>query len=137
MMKRKVQTLPKLTHNQMLVLNILKNEKGPLTAYAILDRLREEGFRAPLQVYRALERLIQLKSIHRLESVNAFMACSYPENCQHELTIFTICVKCGKVNEVQEQAIMHGVHKMTQDTGFQAHRSTLEVQGTCKECTIK
>ncbi|ENN91291.1 Fur family transcriptional regulator [Bartonella bovis] len=129
--------LPKLTHNQMLVLNILKNEQGPLTAYAILDRLREEGFRAPLQVYRALERLIQLKSIHRLESVNAFMACSYPEHCQHELTIFTICVKCGKVNEVQEQAIMHSVQKMTQDSGFQAHKSTVEVRGTCKECAIK
>ncbi|WP_317993645.1 Fur family transcriptional regulator [Bartonella gliris] len=127
----------KLTRNQMLVLNILKNEQGPLSAYAILDRLREEGLRAPLQVYRALERLVQLKRIHRLESVNAFMACSYPENCQHELTTFTICDDCGKVNEIQDQAIAHGIKQMTQVIGFQAHRSTVEVRGVCKKCAIK
>ncbi|KEG20347.1 hypothetical protein H710_00424 [Bartonella bacilliformis Ver097] len=48
----------KLTHNQMLVFNLLQTEKAPLSAYEILDRLREKGLRAPLQVYRALEQLI-------------------------------------------------------------------------------
>ncbi|MCZ2204473.1 Fur family transcriptional regulator [Bartonella sp. A05] len=127
----------KLTRNQILVLNILKNEQGPLSAYAILDRLREEGFRAPLQVYRALERLIQLKCVHRLESVNAFMACSYPQNCQHELTTFIICDSCGKVNEIQGQKIVHSVKQITQEFGFQAHRITVEVRGICKKCIIK
>ncbi|MGF7158205.1 Fur family transcriptional regulator [Bartonella heixiaziensis] len=127
----------KLTRNQTLVLNILKNEQGPLSAYAILDRLREEGLRAPLQVYRALEKLVQLKCIHRLESVNAFMACSYPENCQHELTTFTICDDCGKVNEIQDQAIVHDIKQIAQVIGFQAHRSTIEVRGICKKCARK
>lgn len=127
----------KLTRNQTLVLNILKNEQGPLSAYAILDRLREEGFRAPLQVYRALEKLIQLKCVHRLESVNAFMACSHPKNCQHELTTFIICDSCGKVNEIQGQAIAHDVKQITQEFGFRAHKSTVEIRGICKNCVIK
>src|SRR5690606_26549261 len=46
-----------LTKNQALVLNALSRAEGPLSAYTILDRLRDDGFRAPLQVYRALEKL--------------------------------------------------------------------------------
>ncbi|WP_455476785.1 Fur family transcriptional regulator [Bartonella sp. B41] len=126
---------PKLTHNQILVLNTLKNAKRPLSAYEILDRLREKGFRAPLQVYRALEKLVKLKCIHRLESVNAFMACLHPENCQHELTIFTICDNCGKVNEIQNQIIVYSVQQMVQEFDFQAHKSTVEIRGICEKCT--
>ncbi|ABM44481.1 hypothetical protein H704_00979 [Bartonella bacilliformis Peru38] len=124
----------KLTHNQMLVFNLLKTEKAPLSAYEILDRLHEKGLKAPLQVYRALKKLIQLKCVHRLESVNAFMVCSYPENCQHELTTFTICDNCSKVNEIQEQTIAHNIKQLTQNIGFQAHKSTVEIRGICQKC---
>ncbi|WP_455476390.1 Fur family transcriptional regulator [Bartonella sp. B17] len=127
----------KFTRNQILVLNTLKNAQGPLSAYAILDRLREEGFRAPPQVYRALERLVKLRYIHRLESVNAFMACVHPENCQNEFITFTICDKCGRVSEMQNQAIAYSVKRMVQAADFQAQRSTVEIRGICKECTIK
>ncbi|ALE02914.1 Fur family transcriptional regulator [Bartonella ancashensis] len=125
----------KLTHNQILVLDTLKSEKGPLSAYTILDRLREKGLRAPLQVYRALEALIQLQYIHRLETVNAFMACSYPENCQHALTTFTICNNCGEVTEIQEHTIACDIKQLTQQIGFLAHRSTVEIRGICGKCT--
>ncbi|MCB1460156.1 MAG: transcriptional repressor, partial [Nitratireductor sp.] len=67
-----------LTRNQLLVLNALVAAGGPLSAYGILDQLREEGFRAPLQVYRALEKLVDQGKVHRLESLNAFVACSHP-----------------------------------------------------------
>ncbi len=121
----------------MLVLNTLKDAKGPLSAYAILDHLREEGFRAPLQVYRALEKLVQLKRIHRLESVNAFMACLHPENCQHELTTFIICENCGEVNEIQNQNIVSSLKQMVQAVNFQAHKSILEIRGFCKKCAAE
>ncbi|MET3560614.1 Fur family zinc uptake transcriptional regulator [Bartonella japonica] len=127
----------KLTRNQTLVLNTLKNAKGPLSAYAILDHLREEGFRAPLQVYRALEKLVQLKCIHRLESANAFMVCLHPENCQHELTIFMICENCGKVNEIQNKALVSSLQQMVQEVDFQAQRSIIEVRGICKNCATE
>lgn len=44
-----------LTRNQTLVFDVLSKADGPLSAYTILDQLRDDGFRAPLQVYRALE----------------------------------------------------------------------------------
>ena len=39
-----------LTKNQSLVLDALNHADGPLSAYTILDKLRDHGFRAPLQV---------------------------------------------------------------------------------------
>ena len=49
-------THPQLTNNEFLVMETLSNSNGALSAYTILDQLRESGFRAPLQVYRALEK---------------------------------------------------------------------------------
>ena len=48
-----------LTRNQELVLGTLAHSDAPLSAYDILDRLRDDGLRAPLQVYRALEKLTE------------------------------------------------------------------------------
>ena len=44
-----------LTKNQALVLERLEAANSPLSAYELLDQLREEGIKAPLQIYRALE----------------------------------------------------------------------------------
>ena len=49
---------PALTKNQELVLGALEKAEGPLSAYTILDALRDDGLRAPLQVYRALDKLL-------------------------------------------------------------------------------
>ena len=45
-------TTPMLTKNQTLVFDVLTKAEAPLSAYTILDKLRDQGFRAPLQVYR-------------------------------------------------------------------------------------
>ncbi|HSM41507.1 MAG TPA: transcriptional repressor, partial [Afifellaceae bacterium] len=62
-----------------MVFDTLLAADGPLSAYDILDRLRDKGFRAPLQVYRALDKLLALGLVHRLESLNAFIACAHPD----------------------------------------------------------
>ena len=96
-----------LTRNQALVFDALSASEAPLSAYTILDKLRGDGFRAPLQVYRALEKLQDLGLVHRLESINAFVACAHPDQdcCSHGLTAFTICESCGKVTEFHDHMI--------------------------------
>ncbi|MHC5305645.1 Fur family transcriptional regulator [Bartonella sp. LJL80] len=127
----------KLTRNQGLVLSILENEKAPLSAYTILDRLRSEGFRAPLQVYRALEKLIEAKRVHRLESVNAFMACTHPDHCDHGLTAFAICDVCGEATEIESHALAHNIDKIADGIGFTPRQSMIEIRGTCARCANK
>ena len=50
-----------LTKNQKIVFNLLQNSGEPLKAYAILENLKREGLKSPLQVYRALDKLVELE----------------------------------------------------------------------------
>ena len=59
-MNQKLKPKHKLTKNQTLVLKILEKANTPLSAYSLLDKLREHGFKAPPQVYRALDKLMEL-----------------------------------------------------------------------------
>ena len=49
-----------LSKNQQMVLSIIEKAKGPLKAYSILYNVQKKGIKAPLQVYRALEKLIKI-----------------------------------------------------------------------------
>ena len=45
---------PKLSRNQSDILSCLRKAKEPMSAYAILDRVRYRGMSHPPTVYRAL-----------------------------------------------------------------------------------
>ena len=49
-----------LSKNQQLVLEIIEKAKDPLKAYSILFNVQKKGIKAPLQVYRALDKLIEI-----------------------------------------------------------------------------
>ena len=123
-----------LTRNQTLVLGVLTKSGAPLSAYDILDRLRAEGIKAPLQVYRALEVLIDRGITHRLESLNAFVACA-DINCQHnKMTGFVICEKCGKADEFLDNSLHNRIKKIAGAQGFQPVHSVVEIIGVCAKC---
>ncbi|KZM50359.1 Fur family transcriptional regulator [Labrenzia sp. OB1] len=123
-----------LTKNQALVYGSLSDAGGPLTAYAILDLLRENGFRAPLQVYRALDKLVEFGMVHRLESLNAFVACSHKGCAGHGSAAFAICEKCGDVREFTPDDVVRLLKDWTESQGFALARTTIELRGTCKSC---
>jgi len=116
------------------VLNLLLQEKKSLSAYTILDRLRPQGFRAPLQVYRALDKLIKRGFVHRLASMNAFIACSHPWGEDHTLVAFAICKTCGSITEFDDEAVINNIKKRMQAILFRPQSITLEIQGMCILC---
>ncbi len=125
---------PELTKNQSLVFGSLSDAGGPLTAYAILDLLRDNGFRAPLQVYRALDKLVEYGMVHRLESLNAFVACSHDGCNAHGTAAFAICEKCGDVSEFKPDDAIRLLTSWTAKQGFSLSRTTIELRGTCRSC---
>ncbi|WP_420360884.1 Fur family transcriptional regulator [Agrobacterium rubi] len=127
---------PKLTKNQSLVLSVLQSSDQPLSAYTILDRLRDDGLKAPLQVYRALEKLLEAGRIHRLESMNAFVVCCHSRHGQvpPRITAFEICESCGKVNEFHDAVTEHALTRHTRGNGFKIRSATIEVHGICGDC---
>jgi Fur family zinc uptake transcriptional regulator len=125
-----------LTRNQDLVLQTLHHADAPLSAYDILDRLRDAGLRAPLQVYRALEKLIEQGLAHRLESLNAFVCCADAEGHGHQsgTTAFAICADCGRVDEFADEVVSQRLKDWAQAHGFRATRTTIELRGSCGAC---
>jgi Fur family zinc uptake transcriptional regulator len=130
--------LPELTRNQALVYEALSQAESPLSAYTILDRLRDRGLRAPLQVYRALDKLLDLGLVHRLESINAFVACSDP-GCEtpHDTIAFAICENCGNVIEFADDAIAHRLTAWAAAEGFALSKTTIELRGFCQSCRTR
>jgi Fur family zinc uptake transcriptional regulator len=123
-----------LTKNQKKVLERLESAPGPLSAYTILDQLREQGFRAPLQVYRALEGLIGAGYVHRLESMNAFVACCEPHDHAHGMIAFAICDQCGQVSEFSDHDVGHRLDDWIRASGFVPKKAVIEFRGTCGKC---
>lgn len=125
----------KLTRNQALVFHALADADKPLGAYDLLDALRGEGLRSPLQVYRALDKLMVFGLVHRLESLNAFIACTHGgEEDVHESTAFTICARCGRVSEVNDPGLTRRLTQLAAEAGFLLEKSIIELRGTCAAC---
>ena len=123
-----------LTKNQRIVLNLLQDSGEPLKAYFILDSLKKEGLNSPLQVYRALDKLVELGKIHKVESLNSFIICNN-SNCAGN-TAFTICERCGKVKEIKNNNLTEGVNELVRENKLNITRYNLEFYVVCKSCKI-
>jgi len=125
-----------LTRNQALVLDRLSHAKGPMSAYDILGKLGDEGIRAPLQVYRALDKLLEKGLAHRLESLNAFVACAEPHCHRAGIIAFAICETCGQVSEFSDFVVRQRLEGWSDTNGFRASNTTIEIRGKCARCAI-
>jgi Fur family zinc uptake transcriptional regulator len=121
-----------LTKNQKIVLNLLQSSGEPLKAYSILDSLKKEGLKSPLQIYRALDKLVELGRIHKIESKNSFIVCSN-SNCASN-TIFTICERCDRVKELKNNNLTAGMSELIKKNGQSITRYNLEFFVLCKSC---
>ncbi len=124
----------KLTKNQTLVLSVLEESSIPLSAYTILERLGEHGLRAPPQVYRALDKLLDLGLAHKLASMNSFLACQHTQCGSHQVTSFAICDGCDQVSEIINTEFERHLNSLANDVGLRPTRSTIEIHGLCDQC---
>jgi Fur family transcriptional regulator, zinc uptake regulator len=123
-----------LTRNQTLVLERLSKTDQPMSAYTLLDALRGDGLKAPLQVYRALDKLVAQGRVHRLESMSAFVVCQQPECRGHAATVFMICEKCGRVAEQTDASVAKSLNKVALSEGFAVEKTSIELRGNCGKC---
>ena len=123
-----------LTKNQQIVLDFIEKSSEPLKAYSILFNVKKQGIKAPLQVYRALDRLVEIGKIHKIESRNAFVACKN-SNCQvSKATAFSICESCEDVTEVSNLKLSKYLSNFADKSGMKYNKYNLEFFGLCKKC---
>jgi Fur family zinc uptake transcriptional regulator len=128
-------TSSKLTNNQQTVLNLLEKSKEPLKAYAILYDTQKKGIKAPLQVYRALDKLIEIGKVHKIESKNSYMACEHKKCNSSTSTSFLICETCDQVSELTQKNLPYYFTKQSEQADFKYSKHNLEIFGVCRDCT--
>jgi len=126
----------KLTRNQQVVVDALSSAAQPLSAYQILDMqsVREQGLKAPLTIYRALDKLIERRLVHRIESLNAFVVCDHEPHS--EPAAFMICQDCRTTIEFSTGALQRSIAQQAGAHGFQVEDMHLEVSGHCEACRV-
>ncbi|MBM6594819.1 Fur family transcriptional regulator [Microvirga pudoricolor] len=121
-----------LNETQRRVHAILEAAPGPMSAYEVLDRMREAGAVTPPTIYRSLDKLIEKGLAHRLESLNAYVSCKHPH--PQEMAAFAICETCGSVNEFSDPHIDERLAHWSGIHSFQPKKVTVEVRGLCEAC---
>ena len=123
-----------LSKNQKIILDLIVKSSEPLKAYSILYNVQKKGIKAPLQVYRALDKLVEIGKIHKIESRNAFIACQN-SSCQiSKATAFSICESCEKVSEISSSKLSKYLSNFVDHSGMKFSKYNLEFFGLCKNC---
>ena len=126
-----------LTKNQQIIFDLIDKSSEPLKAYSILYNVQKKGIKAPLQVYRALDKLVEIGKIHKIESKNSFIACQN-SSCQVSKAIaFSICESCEKVTEISNSNLSKYLSNFKDKAGMKYKKYNLEFFGLCKKCVTK
>ena len=126
----------RMTPVRRKVFELLLQEHRALGAYAILDKLREAGFGSqPPVAYRALDFLSEYGFVHKIERLNAFVACAHPG--ENHSPAFMICRMCDAVAETQSTPAKGALGDAARAAGFQIEKTVVEAEGVCPDCSQK
>lgn len=153
----------RLTRVRRMVLEFLLGARMPVKAYDILDALRHGAPKAltPASIYRALDYLLQEGLVHKVGTLNAYVACaeacpgtcaenkagcteSCAENCtcgrpgsrraRHAPVFMLVCPGCRKSREISDPTLYQTIFSAMQRQGFQLQGDTVELTGICPGC---
>jgi len=121
------------------ILNALRAAQRPLSAYELIEAIRPQVIAAPPTVYRALKKLVSEGKAHRVESLNAFVACRHPEHSDHggehaARICFAICDRCGAIDEVVNPRVAESLAAELSALAFVPRALTIEARGLCAGC---
>lgn len=126
----------RLTPIRALVVRLIAEAGRPVKAYDLLEMVRHAdtvGADAPPTVYRALDFLMANGFVHKLQSVNAFVACHHPDSAEHSVP-FLICDRCHSAVELEDVDVVAQLDARAKALGFRPQAQTLEVHGLCASC---
>ncbi len=123
----------RLTGQRREVLNCVAQSHAAVGAYDIIERMAGLGPRpAPITVYRALDFLEAHGLVHKIESRNAFVACTHPH--EGKPAVMLVCERCGLVAELDAPEVFEKLQSAAQGQGFAIQRSVMELTGLCAAC---
>jgi Fur family zinc uptake transcriptional regulator len=134
-LKTKVSKRRPAPEQDRMIVEALRYAGRPVSAYELIDQLRGQVVLAPQTVYRALDRLIATGAAHRLETLNAFVACSHTRH--QGRAVFAICESCGTVSEFDDAKAVDSLSAWAKKAKFSVREMTLELRGRCDACVSR
>ena len=89
----------------------------------------------PPVAYRALDFLVENGFVHKIEKLNAFIACANP-GATHS-PAFMICRECVAVAETLSSPSRGALGSAAKAAGFVIERTVVEAEGLCPSCVEK
>lgn len=128
----------RLTEQRRQILSLILETQSPATAYQLLDELKQthQPNAQPPTIYRALEFLLDVGLVHRIEANNTYLACDHIQCAhEHQPTQFLLCDVCGGATEttVKPEQIQ-AMEESAAQYGFVLNKRSLELHGTCEHC---
>jgi Fur family zinc uptake transcriptional regulator len=124
-----------MTETRRRVFELVLKAGQPVGAYRLMEEMQDKGRRGrvmPPTVYRALNFLLDNGLVHRIESLNAFVACTRSEH-EHEGQ-FLICSGCGRAEELADEGVSELLRERAAARGFLLTHQTIELRGHCQDC---
>ena len=120
----------RLTKTRKQILEMLWQSHQPRKAYDLLSELtRLDPTAKPPTVYRALDFLLELGLVHKVESLNAFIGCAGRHAHQ-----YLVCQKCHDVKDIGDDGLTNLVQAKAAQKGFQVTTAVIEIKGLCANC---
>lgn len=127
----------RLTQLREQVLTLILQHGKPLGAYMLMDMLEAHSDRervAPPTVYRTLDFLLAHRLIHKIHSLNAFVANANPK--REDSSVMLICEQCGKAQEVPNNTVQQAINLSASQHRFLVEKQVIEITGRCSPCRI-
>jgi Fur family zinc uptake transcriptional regulator len=129
---RCVRAGERMTQPRRRALELLLEAGRPMKAYDLIANFGGDGRAAkPPTVYRALDFLSRQGLAHRIESMNAYIACDVGE--RSHAAAFLICDCCGATEEIEPFA-PERVQQAAAMAGYEVSSVTVEAHGRCPAC---
>jgi len=123
----------RFTSSRKRILELICTSHKAIGAYELLDVFKQEEPKAkPVTIYRALDFLMEVGLVHKIESLNAFIGCLQSEK-QHQCAIL-ICNVCKNAYEMDANPVYENLFELSQSVQFTAQNITIELRGLCVNC---
>ncbi len=124
----------RLTPIRRRILELICSSHKAIGAYELLDLFREEDPKAkPVTIYRALDFLMEIGLVHKIESLNAFIGCLQAETTHQ--SVILICDNCKNAYELDATSVYQTLFAMSKRIQFAPTSLTIELHGLCFSCS--
>lgn len=116
------------------LLNVLAQNKKPLTPQEILSGLEKKGIKAnKTTVYRQIESLLEYKILNEVNLADRSKR--YELSDEHGHHHHLVCLECGNIEDVELPEDLKKQEQLVwKKTKFKVLQHSLEFFGICKKC---